>query len=394
MKLALLYLRVSSKEQLEEGYSLDAQEKLANEYAARKNLDVVRTWKVSESAWREDRKAFRQLADYAVHHPEIRHIIFDTPDRMTRNDFDKLKVHRLIINYGKTIHFSRSNRTMDRNSGPEEEFMFDIEVAVAKKISNDISRRTSMGMREKAEQGHYPSVAPVGYANNPLTHRIEIDLDRAPHIKNMFILMADGNRSLDTVRVLLARQGFRSRTGKIVPKSGVARYLSNPVYYGDFFFAGKRYQGSHDPIITKELFDRVQTVLGLRRRPKPKPKTPKRWFAFNGLLRCALCGCKVIGEIKKERFIYYHCTFSKGRHGRKGYYREHRIAEMFEQPLKTMQTTLELPNSFQQLYLTSNYEQKGALLKLLASNYILTDATIVPTRRKPSENALEGLPCP
>ena len=153
MNKSLLYVRVSSKEQEKEGYSLDAQEKLGDDYALRHNLKIVKRWKVSESAWKEERTAFSEMLEYAKRHDEAKHIIFDVTDRMTRNDMDKIRIWTLIKYHDKTIHFSRSNKTIDKNSGSEDEFMLDIEVAVAKKMSNDISRKTSMGLLEKAEQG-------------------------------------------------------------------------------------------------------------------------------------------------------------------------------------------------------------------------------------------------
>ena len=150
MSKSLLYVRVSSKEQEREGYSLEAQEKLGKEYAKRNGFEIVRIWRVSESAWKHERKAFNQLIEFAKRHNEIKHIIFDITDRMTRNDFDKLKIYTLINEYNKTIHFARSNKRINKESGYDDEFMFDIEVAVAKKMSNDISRKTKMGMTEKA----------------------------------------------------------------------------------------------------------------------------------------------------------------------------------------------------------------------------------------------------
>src|SRR5262249_46973589 len=87
-------------------------------------------------------RPFNLLIDYAKRHDEIKHIIFDVTDRMTRNDFDKLKIYSLIKEHGKTIPLARSNKVFDKNSGSEEELMLDIEVAVAKKQSNDISRKT------------------------------------------------------------------------------------------------------------------------------------------------------------------------------------------------------------------------------------------------------------
>ncbi len=330
MNQALLYVRVSSKEQEQEGYSLDAQEKMGYEYAHRKNFKIIKLWKVAESAWKQERKAFGQMVDYALRHPEIEHIIFDVLDRMTRNDFDKLKIHGLVREHGKTIHFSRSNKIMNRDSGPDDEFMFDIEVAVAKKLSNDISRKASMGMREKAEQGSFPSVAPMGYVNNLLTHQIDVDPERAPHIKKIFALMATGAHSLASIREILTQEGLRSRKGNTIGKTGIAHFLNNPIYYGAFRWSGRFYKGIHEPLITKYLFDKAQAVM----HGKSHPSTSKKRFVFNGLLRCGICGCRVLGETKKGRFTYYHCTFSKGRHEGKGYFREHRLVELLAEPIK------------------------------------------------------------
>jgi len=237
IKLALLYVRVSSKAQ-EDGFSLAAQEKLGHEYSQKKNLKIVKSWKVSESAWRSERAAFNLLIEYAKRHDEIKHIIFDVTDRMTRNDFDKLKIYTLIKEHDKTIHLARSNKVFDRNSGSEEEFMLDIEVAVEKKQSNDISRKTKMGMLEKAEQGLYPSVAPIGYKNNRLTHLIEVNEERAPFVRKAFTLMASGSYSLAAIAKILNQEGFRGRKRYRVGKSAIKKILKNPIYYGSLPLAG------------------------------------------------------------------------------------------------------------------------------------------------------------
>ena len=96
MNSSLLYVRVSSKEQEKEGYSLDAQEKLGDDYALRNNLNIVKRWKVSESAWKEERTAFSEMLEYAKKHETVKHIIFDVTDRMTRNDIDKIKIWSLV----------------------------------------------------------------------------------------------------------------------------------------------------------------------------------------------------------------------------------------------------------------------------------------------------------
>ena len=147
MEKALLYLRVSSKGQ-EDNYSLDAQEKLGYEYAKKNNLEIVKVWRGAESAWgKKERRNFVQMLEYSKKHDEVKHVIFDILDRMTRNDFDKMKIMELVKQFDKVIHFSRTNKIYSRNSGTDDEFMMDIEVAVAKKMSNDISRKTKMGMQ-------------------------------------------------------------------------------------------------------------------------------------------------------------------------------------------------------------------------------------------------------
>jgi len=332
MKKALLYVRVSSKEQEKEGYSLDAQEKLGREYAKRHGLEIVRMWKVAESAWKQDRIQFNQLIDYSKRHSEVEHIIFDITDRMTRNDFDKMKIVSLVREYRKTIHFSRTNKIINADFDADDEFLLDIDVAVAKKWSNDISRKARMGMREKAEQGEYPSASPIGYINNKQTHTIEVDPDRAPFIRTAFREMATGNYSLSTLADKLFRDGLRSRNGHKVIKPTLSKILNHPFYYGSFLWKGKLYKGIHQPIITKQQFDRVQAVLSGKGHSY---QVSKNGFAFNNLLRCGVCGCKVLGEQKKGKYTYYHCTFSKGRHGSKGsYLKENRLAELFEDSVR------------------------------------------------------------
>ena len=368
MSKALLYIRVSSKEQEKEGYSLDAQERLAQEYALRNKLQIVKTYKVSESAWKEERTAFNLMVDYSKKHDDIEHIIFDITDRMTRNDTDKIKINILIKEFEKTIHFSRSNKIVNRYSNSDEFFMLDIEVAVAKKMSNDISRKTKMGMLEKAEQGLYPSFAPTGYKNNLLTHLIDPDEQTAPFITEAFNLIASGSYSLEMVCQMLYSKGFKTKRGKKFTKGTLSFILKNPIYYGIFNWNGKTYKGSHTTLISKEVFDRVQDVLG----GKFHHSISKKNFPFNNLIKCGVCDCKILGEKKKEIYNYYHCTFSRGRHKGIGYIREERLALMFEEPIKKLTLSTEFTDWMKQSLRetdTRASESQGNRLSLLKREY-------------------------
>ena len=88
-----------------------------------------------------------------------------------------------------------------------------------------------MGLLEKAEQGLYPSLAPLGYKNNKITHLMDVDEEKAPHIKRAFSLIASGSYSLNMVADTLYREGLRGKTDNRIGKSSIDLLLKNPIYY-------------------------------------------------------------------------------------------------------------------------------------------------------------------
>jgi hypothetical protein len=96
------------------------------------------------------------------------------------------------------------------------------------------------------------------------------------------------------------------RSGAKVPVSTIHTILRNRLYAGWFEWNGKLIQGKHEALVAVELWERVQHVLD--GRFAKKSKRGKHDFAFSGLIACHACGCAVVGEIKKQRYIYYHCT--------------------------------------------------------------------------------------
>jgi hypothetical protein len=100
------------------------------------------------------------------------------------------------------------------------------------------------------------------------------------------------------------------KSGDSVPTSTVHRILRKQ-YSGDFDYNGVLYHGTYEPLITPELWQQVQDVLDGRHAKRPKKRTHD--FAFAGLITCGHCGCAMVGEIKKGRYVYYHCTGYKGK---------------------------------------------------------------------------------
>jgi site-specific DNA recombinase len=206
------------------------------------------------------------------------------------------------------IHLIKEGEVLSKDSKSHAKFVHGIKVLLAKNYIDNLSEEARKGMTEKAEQGLYPSYAPIGYKNNLETRQIEVDLSALPYIRKLFEWYASGNYSLSQVAKKIGELGLRSRSGKQIPKSSIERILKNPIYYGDFTWNGRLYKGKHQPIVSRELWDQVQEAF----RKTNRPQQTRRNFPFTGMLKCAFCGCTITAELKKGKYIYYHCTGSKG----------------------------------------------------------------------------------
>jgi site-specific DNA recombinase len=131
-------------------------------------------------------------------------------------------------------------------------------------------------------------------------------------VAKLFDWYARGDVSLQE----LTRKAFitglmHPRSGRRMTKSEIHRILHNPIYAGEFVWNGRTYQGVHEPLISRRTFDEVQDVFKLANRPK----YTKHRYAFAGVISCGRCGCAMTAELKKQRYLYYHCTGFRGRCG-------------------------------------------------------------------------------
>lgn len=330
MNHALLYVRVSSQDQAEEGFSLESQEKEGEKYASRKGLKIVKKWSVSESAKVQGRKAFRELIEYAKATPDIKAIIFEKVDRMTRNFYDLVEIYDLIEKHDKEIHFFKQGLIIDKKSKSSDKLNLDIQVVLARNYINNLGEEVKKGLKEKAQQGEFPQRAPLGYKNNKETHLIEIEPNTAPFIRKLFSFYATGNYSLAQLVDIMFGEGMKYPSGSKMHKSVIESILKNPIYYGAIRWDGEMYQGKHSPIIDKGLFETVQDAF----KKKSKYTGNRRNFAFTGLLTCSECGCSITAEMKKERYVYYHCTGHFGGTCRKNYIREEYLEDKLGELLK------------------------------------------------------------
>ena len=164
------------------------------------------------------------------------------------------------------------------------------------------------GLRQKIRNGVWPGWAPVGYLNNPKTRGVDIDPEKSRLVKKVFELYATGAYPLHSLASWCVKHNLKGNKNNKISISSLQKILQNIFYIGLMKFKGEVFEGTHEPLISKKLFDKVQEVMAKRGKKKD---ICKHHFAFLGLLKCASCGCSITAEIQKGHH-YYHCTKKKG----------------------------------------------------------------------------------
>src|SRR5262249_1291764 len=141
--------------------------------------------------------------------PACRTILVEKTDRLYRNIKDWTTIDEL----GATLHLVKENVVISADARSSEKFLHGIKVLMAKNYSENLSEEVKKGLREKADQGHFPGVAHVGYVNNRATHRIDPDPVRGPLVAQAFELYATGRYSLKKLAQKAYEVGLRHSRG-------------------------------------------------------------------------------------------------------------------------------------------------------------------------------------
>ena len=176
----------------------------------------------------------------------------------------------------------------------------------------------------------------LGYRNTdgPNGKRVILpDPESGPLVTQLFDWYATGDVSLTTLTRRATEAGLLTRKSRRpIPRSQIHAMLRSPIYMGEFDWKGTRYVGRHAPLVGRNVWDCVQDILS-GRAPRRKAARTRRTFAFSGLVHCGTCATDglsflLVGELKKERYVYYRCEECKRRH-RAVYVREEAIVRAF-----------------------------------------------------------------
>ena len=213
-KRAVLYARVSSKEQEKEGFSIPAQQKLLEGYACENGFRLEARYLDVETAKRAGRTGFAEMVAFLRKNPKCRVLIVEKTDR---NFKDYVTLDEIE---GLEIHFVKEGTVISRDSLSSEKFIHGIKVLMAKNYIDNLSEETRKGMTEKAHQGIWPSFAPLGYKNveGPNGKRVIVPDERlAPMVQRLFELCATGRHSIKELGALVRAERLTGRGDRPMP---------------------------------------------------------------------------------------------------------------------------------------------------------------------------------
>lgn len=292
------YARVSTPRQGERGVSLQEQKDAIERYASVHGLTVTRWFEDRESASRTGRTAFSEMLRL-LRSKKVQGVIIHKIDRSARNLEDWADVGKLADS-GVQVHFATENVDLKTVAG---RLSADIQAVVAAHYSRNLREEVKKGFYGRLKQGFYPLRAPTGYLDQGSAKPKIFDPERSLLVREAFELYGSGRIALPELTSEMHRRGLRNRNNGAITLGGLAKLLKNPFYVGLIRIRnGGTFHGNHEPLVTTELFEKVQAVMAGKR----VDRTKNRVFTYSRLIRCTSCGYSLIGETRKGH-VYYRC---------------------------------------------------------------------------------------
>lgn len=226
---------------------------------------------------------------------------------------------------------------MHKGMSAAAKFQFFITLGASNNISNATSDNVSRGLEQKRRRGELSSRAPFGYKNVELNNKRDVVVDEyaAEIVRAAFSWYATGTYSMKTLC-----EKLKTEYGVSWSKGYVDWLLKHPFYYGEMRHKDTLIPHKYRPLISRSLFDRVRDVKASFKKKKAKHAGIP--FMYRGLFKCADCGMMITPERHKDgKFIYYHCTEYRGKHGAE-WVREEDITKQLGQLLGRLRLSGEL----------------------------------------------------
>lgn len=314
MKKVAIYVRVSTREQAEEGYSVGAQLEKLKLYCKSKEWIVIDEYVDGGfSGASTDRPALQKLIRDAYDHKMDMILVYKL-DRLSRSQKDTLYLIEEVFKKNN-VDFSSMNENFD-TSTPLGMAMVGILSVFAQLERSQIQERMMMGKDQRAKAGlHHGGMTPIGYDYDPHSDQLTINEYEAMQVKMIYERFLSGD-NFEKIR--------KSMEGAYTTKYGnsydttkfVRRVLRNPIYMGKIRNKGEIYDGQHKAIISEEIWKKAQVMYDmiLKNGSNAPQKPYSRTTLLGGLLYCGNCGSKYGGNSfrsvykgKRRCYLTYSC---------------------------------------------------------------------------------------
>lgn len=292
----LAYIRVSSKDQ-SRGTSLIEQKSYIERYAKSKGFIIVKFYGEVESASKTGREIFDEMIK-KLKKDKLQGIIFHKVDRSARNPRDQALLYELMQE-GYELHFVAEGLNTTEPMGKN---LLYIMWGLASSYSENLKMEINKGISGLLKQGKWPLPALLGYKKSDGCKCI-IDEMKGPLIKNIFEQYSTGKYSVKDLVLYTKIIGLTNTNNNELNKNSVDRILRNTFYYGLITHKRGTFEGEHEPLISRALFEKVQHVL----KERGFEKKCNFDYIFRGLLKCQICGRRLKSMTSKKRWKYYHC---------------------------------------------------------------------------------------
>ncbi len=302
MKKVGIYIRVSTQEQAEEGYSIPAQRERLIAYCRAKDWNIVDIYvDGGYSGSNLDRPGIQKLiADVGKDKLEV--VLVYKLDRLSRSQKDTLYlIEDVFLAHG--VDFVSMNESFD-TATPFGRAMIGILSVFAQLERETIKERSLMGRMERAKEGlfHGGGNAPIGY--DYIDGRLVVNQYEAMQVREVFDLYLSG-LGADAIAKAMHDKGYKHKHGDWRYASAVTNVLANPLYAGKITYGGLVCDGLHEPIITAETFAQAQALRERKRRARQRAYQSSSLLA--GLLFCGRCGARYFARQVSHEYKYYSC---------------------------------------------------------------------------------------
>jgi len=361
MSSAYLYIRVSTDDQADKGYSQRHQDEVLHKYCALKSISVKRVIYEDHSAKTFDRPAWKEmlkrLKAIGKGKPEAGLVLFTKWDRFSRSAADAYQMISVLRGLG--IEPQAIEQPLDLEI-PENKIMLAFYLAAPEVENERRGLNIFFGIRRARKEGRWMGHAPVGYLNKCTEsgHKyICPDGQQSELMKRAFGQLASGKYAIQQVWKQMIALGLKSQSNNF------HQAIRNPVYCGMIVVPAfkdepeHRVRGQHQSLISIELFEKVQRVLDGKKAVKGTKTESSGELPLRGFLACSRCSRMLTGSASRGRsgyYHYYHCCNKCGLR-----LRASRVNEAFMELLGRLKARRPMRDLFEEI-LKDVYRQQNA----------------------------------